>query len=231
MTVSISEQNIFTSNAQTLVNTVNCEGVMGAGIALEFRLRYPAMHERYQQLCEEKLMQPGKLWLFKAGERNVLNFPTKTSWKHPSRLEYITQGLDNLANTVHQRGISSIALPLLGADKGGLDPAVITRLIQTKLAAVAEFIPVTLHLYRPDQKDDLFDKFVQHLHLHTAAELAQQTGITSKRVEAIYNAVDSDQFCQLNQLAQVPGIGVKTLERLFRHCMDDAPSMQTLSLF
>ena len=83
MTIRIITGNIWNSKAQTIVNTVNCEGVMGAGIALECRLRFPEMFNKYKEVCEKGLLKPGLLLLYKSDERWILNFPTKTSWKLP----------------------------------------------------------------------------------------------------------------------------------------------------
>ena len=89
--IQIIKGNIFNTTAQTIVNTVNCVGVMGKGIALVFKLRYPNMFEQYQNYCSQHLIMVGKLWLYKGeiDEPWVLNFPTKTHWKLPSEYSYI----------------------------------------------------------------------------------------------------------------------------------------------
>lgn len=222
MTPTVLEGNIFTSSAQTMVNTVNCEGVMGAGLALECRLRYPAMFERYQQLCAEGLLTPGKLWLFKGHDRWILNFPTKLSWKQPSRWEYLTQGLENLAASFQQRGITSLALPLLGADKGGLDGSKVEALMQAALEPVAAQIPVCIYRYQPHASDDLFVQFSRQLQQCSLTELSQQSGVTESRLKTLQQAVTSGDFAQINQLAKVPGIGLKTLERIYHSCQQAA---------
>ncbi|MDF2627292.1 MAG: hypothetical protein K0R39_1123 [Symbiobacteriaceae bacterium] len=113
--------NLFESPAQVLVNTVNTVGVMGKGIAKEFKDIYPDMFARYQRLCEEKRFDIGQLWLYKTDHKWVLNFPTKRHWRHPSRLEYIEAGLQKFAATYKERGITSIAFPMLGCGNGELD--------------------------------------------------------------------------------------------------------------
>ena len=119
--ISIIKGNLFSSKCQTLVNTVNCVGVMGAGIALEFKLRYPEMFVRYVEHCRNKQIDIGKLWLYKppqADKQWVLNFPTKRDWKHPSKIEYLQKGLQRFVETYEQRGIQSIAFPILGSQNG-----------------------------------------------------------------------------------------------------------------
>lgn len=228
MPITIIEGNIFTSKAQTLVNTVNCEGIMGAGIALECRLRYPDMFSRYQQFCADKQLAPGKLWLYKAADRWILNFPTKLQWKLPSKLAYLEQGLANFVQTFEQRCIHSIAFPLLGADRGGLAPEQVLTLMQNTLKPVAEHIEVEIYLYRPDASDDLFGRFAEQLQQLDAQQLKLQTGITLKRLETLQQAVSSGRYAQINQLADLPGIGLKTLEQVFQFCQQPPPT--TLSL-
>ena len=84
--------NLFESPAQVLVNTVNTVGVVGKGIAKEFKIIYPMMFKRYQELCESGDFEIGKLWLWKSANKWVLNFPTKKHWRNPSHLSYIING-------------------------------------------------------------------------------------------------------------------------------------------
>lgn len=95
--ITFHKGNIFNSQTQTIVNTVNCVGVMGKGIALVFKLRYPEMFDKYKVFCQSKMIGIGKLWLYKSEESTqwVLNFPTKFHWKYPSKIEYLEAGLQN----------------------------------------------------------------------------------------------------------------------------------------
>jgi O-acetyl-ADP-ribose deacetylase (regulator of RNase III) len=112
--------NIFESNAQVLVNTVNTVGVMGKGLAKEFKRLYPEMFKQYQKFCEEGQLRVGKLQLCKTSNKWILNFPTKANWRHPSKLEYIEQGLQKFVDNYERLGIKSIAFPMLGCGNGGL---------------------------------------------------------------------------------------------------------------
>lgn len=112
--------NIFESNAQILVNTVNTVGVMGKGLAKEFKRIYPDMFKQYQKFCEEGLLTVGKLQIYKTPNKWVLNFPTKANWRSPSKLEYIEQGLQKFVDNYERLGIKSIAFPMLGCGNGGL---------------------------------------------------------------------------------------------------------------
>lgn len=217
MSFTILHGNIFTSRCQTIVNTVNCVGVMGAGIALECRLRYPTMHERYVSICEQGLLQPGKLWLHRSPERWVLNFPTKQHWKHPSKLIYLRDGLEKFVNTYREKGIQSIAFPLLGADRGGIEPEVSLAVMQEYLGSDLEEVDIEVYRYNPNAQDDLFEKFKADLGSMSPAEITAETGIRARQRDALLEALDSPDICQLNQLVRAPGVGLATLEKAFRH--------------
>jgi O-acetyl-ADP-ribose deacetylase (regulator of RNase III) len=113
--------DLFNSNAQTIVNTVNCVGVMGKGIALTLKKKYPDMFKKYKDICDKKLLTPGKLYLYKKETPWILNFPTKDHWRNSSKIEYIEEGLIKFINTYKEKGITSIAFPLLGCANGGLN--------------------------------------------------------------------------------------------------------------
>lgn len=112
---------IFQSPAKVLVNTVNTVGVMGRGIAKEFKYYYPEMFDQYQHLCERGQFQVGQLWLFKTPRKWILNFPTKKHWRQPSRPEYIEAGLQKFVSTYTANSITSISFPMLGCGNGELD--------------------------------------------------------------------------------------------------------------
>ncbi|MBI5788446.1 MAG: macro domain-containing protein [Candidatus Schekmanbacteria bacterium] len=113
--------NLFESPAKVLVNTVNTVGVMGKGIAKDFKTIYPEMFREYQKLCETKKMEIGNLWLYKTSNKWILNFPTKTTWRLSSKIEYIKCGLEKFIKEYAERGITSIAFPTLGCGNGELD--------------------------------------------------------------------------------------------------------------
>ena len=126
--------NIFNSSAQVLVNTVNCVGVMGRGIALECKLRFPEMYKNYKKFCDQKKIQPGILQIWKDSSPWILNFPTKSDWRDPSKFEYLEKGLDKFVKTYSEKGITSIAFPLLGASLGGLPEEKVFELMKNKLS-------------------------------------------------------------------------------------------------
>ncbi|MCA1600401.1 MAG: macro domain-containing protein [Acidobacteria bacterium] len=114
--------DIFQSNAQTLINTVNCVGVMGKGIALEFKERFPEMFEDYVKRCGRKEVKPGIPYLFRRLlPPNIINFPTKDHWKSVSRLSDIERGLQHLLSHYKEWGVTSLGIPPLGCGNGQLE--------------------------------------------------------------------------------------------------------------
>ena len=113
--------SIFESPAKVLANTVNTVGVMGKGIALEFKRVYPEMFKEYQRLCEGGQFHTGDLWLFKTSHKWILNFPTKRHWRNRSKPEYIEAGLRKFTHMYSDAGITFVSFPMLGCGNGELD--------------------------------------------------------------------------------------------------------------
>lgn len=155
--IKIVKGNIFTTKCQVIVNTVNCVGVMGAGIAYECRLRYPIMYERYVQLCRDKKLTIGMLWIYKSEDKWILNFPTKNHWRYESKKEYLEKGLQKFLDTYKEKGITSIAFPLLGASNGGI-PEDISLEIMNKYLEQCD-IDIEIYYFDPYAYDDLYLKF------------------------------------------------------------------------
>jgi O-acetyl-ADP-ribose deacetylase (regulator of RNase III) len=115
------EGSLFLSPAHVLVNTVNTVGVMGKGIAKDFKFFFPEMFREYQNRCEDGSLDIGELFLFRTDTKWILNFPTKKHWRHPSKPEYIEAGLKKFVGGYARNGITSIAFPRLGCGNGELD--------------------------------------------------------------------------------------------------------------
>lgn len=151
--------DLFASKAQTLVNTVNTVGVMGKGVALEFKKRFPGMFEDYVARCDRKQVRLGEPYLYRdlAGTM-VVNFPTKEHWRSPSRLADVERGLDHFVRHHAKWGLTSAAFPPLGCGNGGLEWAEVGPLIYRKLAG----LPIDIELYAPygTPKEQLSSKFL-----------------------------------------------------------------------
>lgn len=151
--------DIFNSNSSTIVNTVNCVGVMGKGIALEFKKKYPKMFSEYVDLCKQGALKPGEPYFYKdLLGTSILVFPTKDHWRSPSKLSYIISGLDWFRNNYEKYGITSIAFPPLGCGNGGLTWDIVGPVMYSKL----NDLPIDIEVYAPYGTDSskLTDKYL-----------------------------------------------------------------------
>ena len=134
--------DLLKSDADALVNTVNCVGVMGRGIALQFKKAFPDNFKAYKAACDREDVRPGKMFVFErqelVGPRYIINFPTKRHWKGKSRIEDVTIGLKDLANEIRERDIGSIAIPPLGSGLGGLNWPDVRREIEIALSDLSD---------------------------------------------------------------------------------------------
>jgi O-acetyl-ADP-ribose deacetylase (regulator of RNase III) len=142
--------DILKAEAEALVNTVNCVGIMGRGIALQFKQMYPANFKAYAAACNREEVQPGRMFVFDTRELNlpryIINFPTKRHWRGKSRVEDIEAGLVALVDEVRARGIRTVAIPPLGSGLGGLDWSQVRPLIERAFAALPE---VDVQVFEP----------------------------------------------------------------------------------
>lgn len=129
--------NILAEDAEALVNTVNCVGVMGRGIALQFKNAFPENFKAYAAACKKEEVQPGRMFVFETNRltnpRFIVNFPTKRHWRGKSRIEDIESGLKALAEEISKRNIKSIAIPPLGSGLGGLNWSHVRQRIEDAL--------------------------------------------------------------------------------------------------
>lgn len=150
--IKFTKGNILESDAQALVNTVNTVGVMGKGIALQFKRAFPNNYKAYSKACKNDLVDIGKLFVFKdmnltTGEKIIINFPTKKHWRNSSEYTFIETGLDDLIRIIESHNIQSIAIPPLGAGNGGLNWARVKKIIETKL----KDIDIEIFIYEPSE--------------------------------------------------------------------------------
>lgn len=141
------------SGAEALVNTVNTVGVMGKGIALQFKEAFPVNNKVYIEACKNKELEPGKLlpvWdtNLLLGRKLIINFPTKTHWRQPSKYEYVEKGLVALKALIEKEKITSIALPPLGCGNGGLD----WKLVKPMIVHYLQNLPVDVYVYEPNEQ-------------------------------------------------------------------------------
>lgn len=142
--------NLLDSNSQALVNTVNTTGVMGKGVALQFKQQFPDNTKSYVKACKEGTIEIGKLLVTNAsslhsGEKMIINFPTKKDWRKPSEYQYIEEGLKDLVKIIRERKIKSIAIPPLGAGNGGLNWVKVKQMLEKYLTNV----DAEIYIYEP----------------------------------------------------------------------------------
>jgi O-acetyl-ADP-ribose deacetylase (regulator of RNase III)/uncharacterized protein YwgA len=168
--------DIFESKMSVLVNTVNCVGVMGKGIAKTYKNKYPQMFNEYKCQCLNKEIHTGQLYpYYEDGKVKILNFPTKDHWRSPSKIEYIITGLDWFIDHYKALDITSIAFPPLGCGNGGLDWDIVGPIMYQKLKNLS----IDIEIYAPF---GIEKKKIQKDFLNQTNYLIKNTGITYQKV-------------------------------------------------
>jgi len=148
--IQLKTGNLLTEKTEALVNTVNCVGVMGKGIALQFKKAYPENFKAYKKICDAAQLHPGQMFVYDSktvlAPRYIINFPTKQHWRSKSKLEDIQSGLIALVTEIQERKIQSVAIPPLGCGNGGLDWSVVKPMI---IKACEQIPDVEVILFEP----------------------------------------------------------------------------------
>ncbi len=190
--VEFKQGNLLEENMEALVNTVNCVGVMGKGIALQFKQAFPENFKQYKKACDAKQVQPGQMFTTSTDKlfpRYIINFPTKRHWKGKSKIEDIESGLKALIKEVKQLKIQSIAIPPLGCGNGGLNWEVVKPMI---VGACAEFPDVRVVIFEP-----------------VGAPIADQIKVATKKPPM---TLARALFIHLLELYAIPGYRLTKLE-------------------
>jgi len=186
--VNVLIGDMFESGAQTLVNTVNTVGVMGKGIALGFRKRFPDMYEDYVRRCARHTVRLGEPYLYRRiTPPNIINFPTKDHWRSVSRLSDIVKGLQYLKARVQEWGVTSMAIPPLGCGEGQLEWRVVGPTLYRHLASLE--IPVLLYAPFGTPHDELQPEFLHRPEVDSAKTNHQVESIAPFRVEPGWIAI------------------------------------------
>ncbi|TVQ32120.1 MAG: Appr-1-p processing protein [Phycisphaeraceae bacterium] len=160
--IELTRGNLLAAETDALVNTVNTEGVMGKGIALQFKKAFPENFEAYRKACERREVIPGRMFVVELdslrGPRWIINFPTKRHWRDRTRLDDIASGLNDLISNIEALNIRSIAIPPLGCGHGGLKWKTVYPLLEEALGALHD---VRVLLYEPSGEpsaDEIVDR-------------------------------------------------------------------------
>jgi len=158
--------DMFDVNANILINTINCVGVMGCGVALAFKKKYPGMFREYAGLCRLQKIQPGVLWNYHTTDDKVIvNFPTKYHWRKQSEYSYVERGLGELKSllmlhaTFTVSGTPIVAIPALGCGHGGLDWDVVKAMITQYLGDLEN---VDIYVFQPHDSRQIGDRNAVH---------------------------------------------------------------------
>ncbi len=214
--MDIIKGNIFNTKKDVLVNTVNCAGVMGKGMALECRLRFPEMFKEYKKKCGEGLMSPGVLHLYSHSEPMILNFPTKQHWKDPSKESYIIDGLVQFQKLAKREKIKSIAFPLLGASLGKLNKNKVINIMQSSLSNLSQEIDIEIYDFDPNAADELFDSLysrIKDFRSHDYKIFVKN----SKTQDILYREIKNQSIRSMLGLQNIPGVGSTTIERFHKY--------------
>jgi O-acetyl-ADP-ribose deacetylase (regulator of RNase III) len=206
--------NLFDSQAQTLVNTVNCVGVMGKGVALEFRRRFPEMTAAYEAVCADRMLKPGQILPYLKGSPWILNFAVKRDWKFPSRIEWVESCLEKFVARYGELGITSCAMPWLGAMNGGLPWTQVHQLMRDYLAPLDD-IDVEIVEFDPDATDPIFRRIQAAVGCMDATAFGKAAGMIRPKAEAIWRAVAEGEVQSLSRLIEMDGIGETTVDHLY----------------
>lgn len=148
--IETGQGDLLKSSAEALVNTVNCVGNMGGGLALQFKRAFPANYQAYRKACHADMVVVGRMFITETmdvlGKKTIINFPTKKHWMYTSQMAYIEVGLQDLVCEVLKRKIRSIAIPALGCGLGGLDWSKVKPMI---VDAFKDLPDVRVELYEP----------------------------------------------------------------------------------
>ena len=205
--------NIFDSKMQTIVNTVNCVGFMGGGIALEYKRRYPDMFKEYKERCLNGTLKMGELHLWNNDEPWILNFPTKIHFKDPSKEEFIEKGLKKFVSNYKKHSIESIAFPQLGTQLGGLDWENRVKPIMYKYLEALD-IEVEIYEFDKNADDNLYINLRNILQKFSNEDFKTYLDIGKKTSDNLMQNLDI-RIKSMRDIEYVPGIGEKALEKIY----------------
>lgn len=219
--ISYTDTTVFNTTAQTIVNTVNCVGVMGGGIALDFRLRYPSMYLDYAERCRRGEVRTGEPYLYTSDiQSSIVNFPTKHHWKYPSRIDWIDQGLRYFVAHYQEWGVNSIAFPQLGCGKGNLNWVDVKVVMEKRLASLD--IPVFICLDQEAEATGVEGSMVKILN-NNVDEICDKLRIKTNIVAIIRKSLPIHRF---RDLQYISGVGKQTYEIIFSYLYEHIKNEQ-----
>ncbi len=214
--VIYQEGTVFNTDAEAIVNTVNCTGVMSAGIALEYSLRYPEMFKDYEEKCKTKQIQIGKVDYYNNGDVIIVNFPTKWHFKYPSQISWIEQGLKDFVNTYKSQGFKSVAFTKLGTLNGHLNWNEVKQLMEKYLNPL-EDIKIYICLDNKKEAEGVEKQMLDILNNTSIEDLKKVMRISSKQETVLKSNLPVNRFWKIKELE---GIGITIYSKLHNYCFN-----------
>src|SRR5713226_2419534 len=220
--IQYQQGDIFDSKAHVIVNTVNCKGVMGKGLALAFKQRYPAMFPVYQQECKTGKLHIGRPTLYKQSTPWILNFPTKDHWKPPSKIEYLEKGLEYFVANYKKAGIKSIAFPKLGAQNGKLPWDEVGPLMARYLSQLDIDVYIYIaegdreYQYDPQRENDIKEKiWKQFSELARSQDpLIQEVKLSLREAKKVTAKREVMEFTSLADIENIENLAKVSLKKI-----------------
>ena len=211
--INYYQGTVFNTSAKTIVNTVNCVGVMGAGIALEFKLRFPEMYKDYKKKCDKNLVRIGRPYIYShSDDLWILNFPTKKHWKNKSKIDWIEAGLKYFSKNYSDVKMESVAFPKLGTNNGGLDWDEVNGLMEQYLSDLN--IEIYICLNEKNKAEGIEKEMIDLINESNNEDLIKKVGLNAKQAKTIIYHKPIRRFWHINKLN---GIGKKSYEKIFRY--------------
>ena len=207
--IEICKGLIFNDSCKSLVNTVNCDGFMGKGIALEFKLRFPKMFNQYKEDCKNNLIKIGKIRSYEENGFTIYNFPTKDSYKMPSEIDYVVRGLKDLSKIITDRDLKCISMPFLGTHNGGLNQSEVLDIMRSQLSSVNSLIKIY------DFDSNIMDNTIISLKQKLESEEDLVLGLTEEQSDQILKLINHNNLRRLSDLKKIKGIGDSGISKIY----------------
>ena len=209
MNSTITSGDLLKAEADAIVNTVNCVGVMGKGIALQFKQKWPDNYKAYKKACDAKLVHPGRMFVYDLGRLAgrpyfIINFPTKDHWRGKSELSFIKDGLKDLVRAVRELGIRSIAIPPLGCGNGGLAWEQVRPLIEQAFVPFTDSVKVLTYAPAGAPRAATMEIRTDKPRMTTGRAILIKLIALYRELEYSLSKVEVQKLCYLAQCAGQP---------------------------
>lgn len=206
-----TKSTVFNTCADCIVNTINCDGFMGKGLALEFSLRYPKLDQIYQEQAKRKELHTGKIYFYEIEGQKIINFPTKYHFKFPSKYEWIEEGLIHFVSIYKELNIKSVAFPLLGARNGELDPRLVIEIMEKHLKNLDIDVYICYSSELAGKEKEMLDNFKSFDLLLLKESIRLNKGQLESLIEG------KSKIKRFYEIISLSKIGVETYKKIFKY--------------